>query len=116
MHFITKVSTTTSMIVIMKDWLLVKKVQKQRSEGSLYSTTTIPNKQTNNEKGKALCFSYDNEDYKEKLTAAGEYHSLRNSPNTNHMESFTENSKQMTMQLDELDVHAKPVLWRCLCF
>ena len=33
-----------------------------------------------------------------------------------HMESLTENWKQMAMQLDELDVHAKPVLWRCSSF
>ena len=114
MHFITKVATITSMKVIMKDWL-----RKYRSKGQkvlciqhhLFAT----NKQKN-EKGKALCLFYDNEDYKDKLIAAVEYHSVRNNPNMKHMESLMENWKQMTMQLDELDVHAKPVLCRCSSF
>ena len=59
---------------------LAEKVQKQSSEGSLCSTPTIPNKQTKNEKGKALCLFHANEDYKDMLTAAGEYHSVRNNP------------------------------------
>ena len=49
----------------------------------------------------------DNENYKDKLTAAGEYHSESNNPNTRHVESLTENWKQMAMELGELDIHAK---------
>ena len=38
-----------------------------------------------------MCWFFANEDYKDKLTAAGEYHSGSNSPNTQHVESLTEN-------------------------
>ena len=63
-----------------------------------------------------MCLFHDNEDSKDKLTAADEYHSVRKDPNAKHMESLTESRNQMTLQLDELDVHAKPVLRRCSSF
>ena len=54
-----------------------------------------------------MCLFCDNEDYKDKLTAAGEYHSGSNNPNTRHVEPLTENWKQMAIQLGEVDVHTK---------
>ena len=94
---------------------LVQKVQKQRSEGSLYSAPN-PHKQTITKIRKAVCLFCNNEDCKDKMTAAGEYHSVSNNPNTKHMELFTGKWKQMTMQLGELDVHAKAVLCQCSSF
>ena len=54
-----------------------------------------------------MCFFCDNEDYKNKLIAAGEYHSGSNNPNTKHVESLTEKWKQVARQLVELDIHVK---------
>ena len=54
-----------------------------------------------------MCLFCDTEDYKNKLIAAGEYHSGSNNPNTKHVESLTEKWKQVAMQLVELDVHVK---------
>ena len=65
---------------------LAKRVQKQSSEGSPYSTQTIPHKRKKTEIGKAMCLFCNNEDYRDKLTAAGEYHSASNNPNTKHVE------------------------------
>ena len=76
-------------------------MQKKTSKGSLYST------QKKTEIGKAVCLFCGKEDYKDKLTAAGEYHSGSNNPNTKYVESFTENWKQTVMQPGELKVHAK---------
>ena len=87
----------------MKDWL-----RKYRSKGQKAFSNQhqlLPTNKQKMRKEKALCLFYDNKDYKDKLTVAGEYHSLRNNPNTNHMELLTEHWRQMTMQLDELDVH-----------
>ena len=57
---------------------LFKKVQMQRSKGSLYSTPTIPYKRKKQKRGL--------EDYKDKVTAAGEYHAGSNNPNTKLVE------------------------------
>ena len=86
---------------------LVKRVQKQNSEGSIYSTQTIPHKRKKVEIGKTMFFFCDNEDLKNKLIAAGEYHSGSNNPNTKHVESLTEKWKQVARQLVELDIHVK---------
>ena len=84
------------MIVIMKDWW--RKYRKS-SEGSLDSTQTIPHKRKKTEIGKAVCCFFGTEDYQDKLTAAGEYHSGSNCSNMQHVESLTEDWKQMVMQL-----------------
>ena len=86
---------------------LFKRVQKHSSEGSPYSTKTISHQQKKTEIGKAVCLFCDIEDYKDKLTAAGEYHSGSNNPNTKHVESSRKKWKEMAMQLGELDVNAK---------
>ena len=66
---------------------LVKKVQKQSSEGSFYSTQTISHKRKKKRK-KKRCLFCNSEDCKDKLT--GEYHLGSNNPNTKHVESLTE--------------------------
>ena len=50
-------------------------------------------------------------DYKDKLTATGEYHSGSNNWNLKHEESLIENWKQIIIQLGELYVHAKLCCW-----
>ena len=80
MHFITKFATKTSVINYYKR--LVWRVQKQSSEGSPYSTQTITHKPKKTEIGKSVCLFCDNQDYKIKLTVAGEYHAGSNNPNT----------------------------------
>ena len=86
---------------------LGKKVQNQRLEGSLYLTPTIPHKRKKTEIGTAACLFFDSKDYKNKVAAAGEYHTGSNNPNMKLVESLTENWKQMAMQLGELNNHAK---------
>ena len=54
-----------------------------------------------------MCLFCNDEDYKDKLSAAGEYHSGSNNPNTKHVELLTENWKQMAKQLGEVEVHAE---------
>ena len=66
-------------------------MQKQSLEGYPYSAQTILQKRKTTEIGKAVCLFCDNEDYKDKLTAAVEYHSGSNNPNTRYVESLTEN-------------------------
>ena len=56
---------------------------------------------------KSHVFISDNEDYKDKLIASGEYHSRSSNTNTKQVASLTEKRKQVAMQLVELDVHAK---------
>ena len=59
------------MIVVMKDWL-----RKHRSKDQKVLSTRHQLFPTNkkNEIGKAVCLFWDNEDYKDKLTVAKEYH------------------------------------------
>ena len=71
MHFITKVAMITSMIAITKVWL-----RECRSKVQKGKKTEI---------GKAVCLFCNNKDYKDKLTAAVEYHSGSTNPNTNMM-------------------------------
>ena len=100
LHFIIKVAMVTSMIVIINDWL-----RKHRSKGQKVLSTWYrlfpTNKKT--EIKKAVCLFCNNKDYKDKLITVGEYHSVSNNPNTKHMESITENWKQMAVQLGEFE-------------
>ena len=76
MHVITKVATITLMIVIMKDWLREYRSTVQRI--LLTRQKLFPTNKQKTEIGKAVCLFCDNEDYKDNLTAAGEYHSGSN--------------------------------------
>ena len=51
---------------------LVKKAQKKNSEGSPYSTPTIPHKGKKSEIERPVCLFCDKKDYKDQVTAAGE--------------------------------------------
>ena len=103
MHFITKVSTMTSMIIIMKDWLREYRSQAQKV---LFTRRKLfPKTKKKTEVGKAVCLFCDNEDQKDKLTDAGEYHLGSNNLNTKHAESITENWKQMAMAMQLGGLH-----------
>ena len=104
MHFITKVSTMTSMIIIMKDWL---REYRSKVQKVLFTRRKLfPKTKKKTEVRKAVCLFCDNEDQKDKLNDAGEYHLGSNNLNTKHAESITENWKQtaMDMQLGGLHV------------
>ena len=63
---------------ILDLWKIVLKVQRQRSEGFLYSRPTILLKWKKTEIRKATLSFWGNEDHKDRLTAASEYHSGSN--------------------------------------
>ena len=86
-----RLATIALMIAIMRDSL--RRELKQSSEGSLYSTQTIPHKRKKTEIEKAVCLLCDSGDYKDKLTATGEHHSGSNNSTTKHVESLTESWK-----------------------
>ena len=102
MHFVTKVATITSMIVIIKDQL---RECRSKDQEVLFNRHKPFSQAKKTEIGKAVCLFCDNEDFKDNVTAVGKYHSVGNDPNTIqiYMESLTENLKKMAMQLERLD-------------
>ena len=100
MHFKRKVTRITSIVT--------KSTEANVRRFSLLDTKYYPQtKKKNNLKQEKQCIYFrDNGENKDKLTAAGEYHSGSGckEPGAKYMELLKENWKQMAMQLGELDV------------
>ena len=89
---------------------LVKKKEKQEEEDARASSIpNVPHKRKKTDLGKAVCLFCNNEDLKENLCAAGEFHSGSNASasSNEHVDSLTNSWKQMALELGELDIHAR---------